>query len=70
MLVAFVVLKDYKDESYSEETLRLIREHVIEESGEIALPDTIRFTKYLPKTHDNQINRQLLGEIAIQMEGI
>lgn len=70
MLVAFCVLTDSRDESYREKTLREIREHIIEEIGELNLPDKIRFTKYLPKTPDNQINRELLKEIALQMEGI
>ncbi|MBN2644409.1 MAG: AMP-binding protein [Desulfuromonadaceae bacterium] len=70
MLVIFCVLKDFRDESYREKTLREIREHIIEEIGELNLPDKIRFTKYLPKTPDNRINRELLKEIALQMEGI
>lgn len=70
MLVTFCVLQEYRDESYREKTLREIREHIIEEIGELNLPDKIRFTKYLPKTPDNRINRDLLKEIALQMEGI
>ncbi|MEJ2201412.1 MAG: hypothetical protein P8X63_10425, partial [Desulfuromonadaceae bacterium] len=70
MLVTFCVLKEYLDESYRENSLREIREHIIEEIGELNLPDKIRFTKYLPKTPDNHINRELLKEIALQMEGI
>lgn len=70
MLVTYCVLHDYRDESYREKTLREIREHIIEELGELNLPDKIRFTKYLPKTPDNRINRDLLKEIALQMEGI
>lgn len=70
MLVLFCVLKNYRDESYREQTLREIKEHIIEESGELNLPDTIRFTKYLPKNPDNTVNKNLLQEIAVQMEGI
>ena len=70
MLVTFCVLKDFRDESYREKTLRDVREHIIEDIGELNLPDKIRFTKYLPKTPDNRINRELLKEIALQMEGI
>ena len=70
MLVTYCVLQDYRDESYREKTLHEIREHIIEEIGELNLPDKIRFTKYLPKTPDNRINRDLLKEIALQMEGI
>ena len=70
MLLAFCVLKTYKDESYNAESLQSIKEHIIEESGEIALPDAIRLTKFLPKTPDNEINRPLLKEISLQMEGL
>ena len=70
MLVTFCVLNDFRDESYREKTLLEIREHISEDIGELNLPDKIRFTKYLPKTPDNRINRDLLKEIALQMEGI
>lgn len=70
MLLAFCVLKSYKDESYNAESLQAIKEHIIEESGEFALPDAIRLTKFLPKTPDNKINRELLKEISLQMEGL
>ena len=70
MLLAFCVLKSYKDESYNAESLQAIKEHIIEESGELALPDAIRLTKFLPKTPDNEINRPLLKEISLQMEGL
>ena len=70
ILVTYCVLAESRDESYREKTLREIREHIIEEIGELNVPDRIRFTKYLPKTPDNRINRALLKEIALQMEGI
>ncbi len=70
MLIAFCVLRAYQDESYSAESLQSIKEHIIEESGEFALPDAIRLTKFLPKTPDNEINRALLKEISHQMEGL
>jgi acetyl-CoA synthetase len=70
MLVTFCVLKEFRDESYREKMLQDIREHVIEDIGELSLPDKILFTKYLPKTPDNHVNRNLLKEIALQMEGI
>ena len=70
MLIAFCVLEIYKDESHNDESLQEIKEHIIEESGEIALPDAIRLTKFLPKTPDNEINRSLLKEISLQMEGL
>ncbi|MEA3465176.1 MAG: AMP-binding protein [Thermodesulfobacteriota bacterium] len=70
MLVTFCVLNDFRDESYRAKTLQEIREHVSEDIGELNLPDKIRFTKYLPKAPDNQVNRDLLKEIALQMEGI
>jgi acetyl-CoA synthetase len=70
MLVVYCVLRDFRDESYRNKTLREIREHIIEDIGELNLPDKIMFTKYLPKTPENTINRELLKEIAMQMEGI
>ncbi len=70
MLVTYCVLNEFRDESYREKMLQDIREHVIEDIGELSLPDKILFTKYLPKTPDNQVNRALLKEIAVQMEGI
>lgn len=70
MLVTFCVLNGFRDESYRGKMLQEIHEHVSEDIGELNLPDKIRFTKYLPKTPDNRINRDLLKEIALQMEGI
>ena len=70
MLIAFCVLKNYTDESYNAESRQAIKEHIIEERGEFALPDAIRLTKFLPKTPDNEINRPLLKEISLQMEGL
>lgn len=70
MLIAFCVLKNYQDESYNDESLQEIKEHIIEQSGEFTLPDAIRLTKFLPKTPDNVINRELLKEISLQMEGL
>lgn len=70
MLVVYCVLRDFRDESYRNKTLREIREHIIEDIGELNLPDKIMFTKYLPKTPENTINRELLKEIAMQMEGV
>ncbi len=70
MLLAFCVLHSYKDESHNADSLQAIKEHIIEESGELALPDAIRLTKFLPKTPDNVINRPLLKEISLQMEGL
>lgn len=70
MLVVYCVLRDFRDESYRNKTLREIREYIIEEIGELNLPDKIMFTKYLPKTPENTINRELLKDIAMQMEGI
>jgi len=70
MLLAFCVLNSYKDESYNEETLQALKEYIIEVSGEFALPDAIRLTNFLPKSPDNEINRPLLKEISLQMEGL
>ncbi|HAL86029.1 MAG TPA: AMP-dependent synthetase [Deferribacteraceae bacterium] len=66
-LIAFSVLKKEIDESYHDTTVRELRERIIEEIGEIALPSEIRFTRTLPKSPDGVILRDLLKDIAMQM---
>lgn len=66
-LIAFCVLKKQLDESYHDQTVRDIRETILEEIGEVALPSEIRFSRTIPKSPDGGILRDLLKEIAVQM---
>lgn len=66
-LIAFCVLKKQLDESYHDQTVREIRETILDEIGEVALPGEIRFTRTIPKSPDGVILRDLLKEIAVQM---
>lgn len=66
-LIAFVVLIKQLEESYHDHTVREIRECIINDIGEVALPSEIRFTRTLPKSPDGIILRELLKEIAMQM---
>ncbi|TVZ36273.1 LOW QUALITY PROTEIN: acetyl-CoA synthetase [Seleniivibrio woodruffii] len=66
-LIAFCVLKDKKDESYHDQIIREIKETILNEIGEIAMPSDIRFTRTIPKSPDGVILRDLLKEIAMQM---
>lgn len=66
-LIAFCVLKKEIDESYHDTAVRELRERIVDEIGEIALPSEIRFTRALPKSPDGAILRDLLKDIAMQM---
>ncbi|PLX69618.1 MAG: AMP-dependent synthetase [Denitrovibrio sp.] len=66
-LIAFCVLKKQIDESYHDQTVREIRETILDEIGEVALPGEIRFSRTIPKSPDGIILRDLLKEIAMQM---
>lgn len=66
-LIAFCVLKKQLDESYHDQTVREIRETILDEIGEVALPGEIRFSRTIPKSPDGVILRDLLKEIAVQM---
>jgi len=66
-LIAFCVLKKQHDESYHDQTVREIRETILDEIGEMALPGEIRFSRTIPKSPDGVILRDLLKEIAMQM---
>ncbi len=66
-LIAFCVLKDKKDESYNDQIIREIKETILNEIGEIAMPGDIRFTRMIPKSPDGVILRDILKEIAMQM---
>jgi len=61
------VLNKQLDESYHDQTVREIRETILEEIGEVALPGEIRFSRTIPKSPDGVILRDLLKEIALQM---
>ncbi|ADD68019.1 AMP-dependent synthetase and ligase [Denitrovibrio acetiphilus DSM 12809] len=66
-LIAFCVLHKQLDESYYDQTVREIRETILDEIGEVALPGEIRFSRTIPKSPDGAILRDLLKEIAMQM---
>jgi acetyl-CoA synthetase len=66
-LIAFCSLNKVQDESYHDQTVREIRETILDEIGEVALPGEIRFTRTIPKSPDGNILRDLLKEIAMQM---
>lgn len=66
-LIAFCVLKNKLDESYNEQIIREIKETILNEIGEIAMPNEIRFSRTIPKSPDGIILRDLLKEIAMQM---
>jgi acetyl-CoA synthetase len=61
-LCAFVTLKSGLNPSDS--LKEALRQHVANEIGAIAKPDTIRFTESLPKTRSGKIMRRLLKELA------
>jgi len=66
-LIAFCVLEKQVDESYHDQMVREIRETILDEIGEVALPGEIRFSRTIPKSPDGAILRDLLKEIAMQM---
>lgn len=66
-LIAFCVLNKKLEESFYDQTVREIREKIIEEIGEVVLPDEIKFTRVIPKSPDGSILRDLLKNIALQM---
>lgn len=66
-LVAFCVPQKEIEESYHDQTVREIRETILDEIGEMAMPGEIRFSRTIPKSPDGSILRDLLKEIASQM---
>jgi acetyl-CoA synthetase len=48
----------------TEELKKQLREHVAQEIGALARPDSIRFTDALPKTRSGKIMRRLLRDVA------
>jgi acetyl-CoA synthetase len=61
-LVVFVTLKPPNEAS--EEMKKKLGEHVAQEIGKFARPDTIRFADSLPKTRSGKIMRRLLKDVA------
>jgi acetyl-CoA synthetase len=59
---AFVTLEG--DHSASEELVKELKKHVVQEIGAIARPGEIRFTDALPKTRSGKIMRRLLRNLA------
>lgn len=59
---AFVTLEG--DHSPSEELVKELKKHVVQEIGAIARPGEIRFTDALPKTRSGKIMRRLLRNLA------
>jgi acetyl-CoA synthetase len=65
-LVVFVTLKPKY--AASPEMKKLLGEHVANEIGKFARPDSIRFADSLPKTRSGKIMRRLLKDIAAGIE--
>jgi acetyl-CoA synthetase len=61
-LVVFVTLKP--THTASPEMKKLLAEHVGNEIGKFARPDSVRFAESLPKTRSGKIMRRLLKDIA------
>jgi acetyl-CoA synthetase len=61
-LVVFVTLKPPNQPS--EEMKKKLGEHVAQEIGKFARPDTVRFAEGLPKTRSGKIMRRLLKDVA------
>ena len=59
---AFVTLEG--DHTPSEELVKELKKHVVQEIGAIARPGEIRFTDALPKTRSGKIMRRLLRNLA------
>ncbi len=63
---AFVTLEG--DHVASEELVKELKKHVVQEIGAIARPGEIRFTDALPKTRSGKIMRRLLRNLAAGQE--
>jgi len=61
-LVVFVTLKP--PHTASPEMKKTLAEHVANEIGKFARPDSVRFADSLPKTRSGKIMRRLLKDIA------
>ncbi len=65
-LVVFVTLKP--NHAGTPEMKKLLAEHVANEIGKFARPDSVRFADSLPKTRSGKIMRRLLKDIAAGRE--
>ncbi|HEY1532866.1 MAG TPA: acetate--CoA ligase, partial [Polyangiaceae bacterium] len=65
-LVVFVTLKP--NHAATPEMKKLLAEHVGNEIGKFARPDSVRFAESLPKTRSGKIMRRLLKDIAAGRE--
>ena len=65
-IVAFVTLEGTY--SPSDELLKALKQHVVQEIGAIARPGEIRFADALPKTRSGKIMRRLLRDLASGVE--
>ena len=65
-IVAFVTLEGTY--SPSDDLLKALKQHVVQEIGAIARPGEIRFADALPKTRSGKIMRRLLRDLASGVE--
>ena len=65
-IVAFVTLDGSQEPS--EDLIKALKQHVVQEIGAIARPGEIRFTEALPKTRSGKIMRRLLRSLASGQE--
>ncbi len=65
-IVAFVTLEG--NYSPSDELIKTLKQHVVQEIGAIARPGEIRFAEALPKTRSGKIMRRLLRDLASGIE--
>jgi acetyl-CoA synthetase len=49
---------------------RKLTQHVAQEIGKFARPDTVRFAESLPKTRSGKIMRRLLKDVAAGRESL
>ncbi|BAI80330.1 acetyl-CoA synthetase [Deferribacter desulfuricans SSM1] len=66
-LIAFCVLNKNIDESLYNDLFIEINELIIDEIGEVVLPDIYKITSIIPKTPNGEIQREILKEIAQQI---
>jgi acetyl-CoA synthetase len=65
-IVAFVTLEG--NYSPSDDLMKTLKQHVVQEIGAIARPGEIRFAEALPKTRSGKIMRRLLRDLASGVE--
>ena len=67
-IVAFVILREAKDDTDGAALLSQLRAHVTEQIGAIAKPRQILIVPELPKTRSGKIMRRLLRDVADRRE--